>query len=172
MISVRSGPFTACAKVLNALGLVYVTLPVRVVIAGFLAWRRRWWHVAAFVVPVVVSEIAIGRLKALYDRPRPPGSLVATSGSSFPSGHAVAATVTVVAAVIALFPEGRLRYWWGAAAVAFSLLMGLSRSYLAAHWLSDAVGGLLLGTSITLLSALVVHAIRERVAPEVEREPT
>ena len=34
MISGRSAPVTAVAKVLNVLGLVYVTLPVRIAIAG------------------------------------------------------------------------------------------------------------------------------------------
>ena len=165
MIAIRSTSLTAVAKVLNALGLVYVTLPVRVLIAGFLAWRRRWWHLAAFVSAVVLSEISIGTLKSLYGRTRPPGSLVATSGSSFPSGHAVAATVTAVAAVIALLPEGQARYWWGAAAAAFALLMALSRAYLAAHWLSDAVAGVLLGTSFALACALMVHVIRERWRP-------
>jgi undecaprenyl-diphosphatase len=88
---------------------------------------------------------------------------VATSGASFPSGHAVAASVTAVAAVIALFPEGPGRYAWGAGAAAFSGLMALSRAYLAAHWLSDAVAGVLLGTSCALVMALVVHVIRIRV---------
>jgi len=162
MISIRVGPLTVAAKVLNFLGLVYVTLPVRLAIAGFLAWGRRWWHFAAFVLAIVLSEACIGSLKNLYDRARPPGSLVHTTGGSFPSGHAVAASVTAVAAVIALFPEGPRRYLWGAAAAAFALLMGLSRAYLAAHWLSDAVAGVLLGTTIALGSALLVHVIRER----------
>jgi len=156
MISGRDPPLTAIAKVFNLLGLVYVTLPVRIAVAGFLALRRRWWHLAAFTAAIVMSEVLIGLLKGIYGRSRPPGSLVATSGASFPSGHAVAASVTVVAAVIALVPAGRRRAWWGLAAVAFSILMGLSRAYLGAHWLSDAVAGILLGTSCALLAGLVV----------------
>jgi len=163
MVSIRSGPLTSVAKFFNVLGLVYVTLPIRVAIAGFLAVRRRWWHFAAFVSAIVLSEISIGTLKGLYDRVRPTGSLVHTSGGSFPSGHAVAASVTAVAAVIALFPEGRGRYAWGAVAVGFSLVMALSRAYLLAHWLSDAVAGVSLGTSMALLTALVVHFVRERM---------
>jgi len=162
MLDVRSGPLTAVAKVFNVLGLVYVIWPVRLVVATYLAVRRRWWHLAAFVSAVVLSEAAIGTLKSLYDRPRPPHPLVEVSGGSFPSGHALAASATVVAIVIALLPEGPRRYWWGAAAAVFSLAMGLSRTYLAAHWLSDSVGGVLLGTSIALGTAVVVHAIRER----------
>jgi len=162
MVTHRSGPVTVLAKFLNFLGLVSVTLPVRIVIAGYLALRRRWWHLAAFVTAIVMSEALIGTLKGIYDRARPLGSLVATSGASFPSGHSIAATVTVVAAVIALVPPGRRRVWWGAGAVAFSVLMALSRAYLAAHWLSDAIAGVLLGTSCALLAALVVGALQRR----------
>jgi membrane-associated phospholipid phosphatase len=98
MVSGRTPLMTATAKVFNVLGLVYVTLPVRIALAGFLALRRRWWHLIAFTAAVVMSELLIGSLKDVYDRPRPPGSLVATSGGSFPSGHAIAASVTVVEA--------------------------------------------------------------------------
>ena len=162
LVSIRSTPLTWVAKALNVLGSAAVTLPARVLVAAFLALRRRWWHLAAFASAVIASEIAIGAVKALYDRPRPPGTLVTVHGSSFPSGHAVAASVTAVAAVIALFPEGPRRFWWGFAAALFSLVMGLSRAYLAAHWLSDAVAGVLLGTSFALVAAVVVHLIRER----------
>ena len=93
-------------------------------------------------------------------RPRPPGSLVVTTGTSFPSGHAVAASVTVIAAVIALVPPGRRRAWWALAAMAFSILMGLSRAYLGAHWLSDAVAGILLGTACAVVTALMVGQIQ------------
>ena len=162
MISGRTPPLTAIARVFNVLGLVYVTLPVRIALAGFLALRRRWWHLAAFAAAIVLSEVLIGSLKGIYDRARPPGSLVATSGASFPSGHAIAASVTVVAAVIALVPAGRRRTVWGAAAVAFSIVMGLSRAYLAAHWLSDATAGILLGTSCALVTALIADQLQRR----------
>src|SRR5690242_15798264 len=162
MVSNRSAPVTAFAKFLNFLGLVYITLPVRIAIAGFLALRRRWCQLAAFVTAIVASEALIGTLKGIYGRARPLHSLVATSGASFPSGHSIAATVTVVAAVIALVPPGRRRAWWGAGAVAFSVLMALSRAYLAAHWLSDAIAGVLLGTSCALLAALVVGLLQRR----------
>ena len=160
MISGRAPPLTVLANVFNLLGLVYITLPVRLAIAGFLALRRRWWQLAAFVAAIVLSEILIGLLKGIYGRARPPDSLVATSGTSFPSGHAVAASATAVAAVIALVPAGRWRAWWAMAAVAFSILMGLSRAYLGAHWLSDAVAGILLGTSCAVVTALIVGQIQ------------
>jgi undecaprenyl-diphosphatase len=162
MTSGRLAPVTLIAKIFNVLGLVWVTLPVRLALAGFLALRRRWWHLAAFAAAVVLSEVLIGLLKGIYDRGRPHESLVATSGASFPSGHSIAATVTVVAAVIALVPPGRARVAWGAAAAGFSVLMALSRAYLGAHWLSDALAGVLLGTSCALLAALAVSVLQRR----------
>ncbi len=161
MLNVRTAPLTAIAKVFNALGLVYVTLPVRLVVAGYLAWRRRWWHFAAFVSAMVVSEILIGTVKNVYDRTRPPlhDALVHTTGASLPSGHAVAASVTSVAIVIALFPNGPRRFWWGVGAAVFSFVMALSRTYLAAHWLTDAIAGTLLGVTVALDCALVVQEI-------------
>ena len=170
MISARTPPVTVIAKIFNVLGLVYVTLPVRIAIAGYLTFRRRWWHLAAFAAAVLLSEILIGPVKAAYDRPRPSGSLVATSGASFPSGHAIATSVTVFAGVIALVPAGRRRVAWGLAGAIFAILMAASRAYLGAHWLSDAVAGLLLGTSCALLTAVLVDRAqrsrrRRRVIP-------
>lgn len=167
MLSNRTQASTDIAKVFNLLGVAAVTFPIRVVVAGYLALRRRWWHLSAFVLAVVASEVLIGTLKAAYARPRPPVSLalVDTSGGSFPSGHAVAASVTVVAVVLALFPAGSHRWVWGAAAVLFSFVMALSRAYLAAHWLSDALAGTLLGTTVALGSALTVQWIRDLREP-------
>jgi undecaprenyl-diphosphatase len=162
MVSWRDGPVTVIAKVFNVLGLVYVTLPVRIAVAGYLAVRRQWWHCAVFAAAVVLSEILIGPLKGVYDRARPPGSLVATSGASFPSGHSIAASVTVLAAVIALVPPGRGRIAWGLAGAAFAVLMALSRAYLAAHWLSDAIAGLLLGTACALVAATALDQAQRR----------
>ncbi len=161
MISSRSAPLTAIAMVLNVLGLVYITLPKRIAIAVFLAVRRRWWHLAAFVAAIAMSEVLIGTLKGAYDRGRPPGSLVATSGASFPSGHSIAASVSVVAAVIALAPPDRRRAAWGAGAVVFSTLMAFSRLPRRSLAVGCHRRGIP-GTACALMSALVAGHFQRR----------
>lgn len=74
MLANRSGPVTIVAMLFNVIGQTTITLPVRITVAGFLAWRRRWWHFAAFAGAIVASELCIGPVKALYGRPRPPGA--------------------------------------------------------------------------------------------------
>ena len=65
----------------------------------------------AWIGAAVFSELAITILKPLYGRDRPPDPDVVTTGFSFPSGHAVAGSVTAIALVIVLVPAGpRRRY--------------------------------------------------------------
>jgi len=42
-------------------------------------------------------------------------------------------------------------------------MMGLSRAYLRAHWLSDAIAGILLRISCAVVIALTVGQIQRRV---------
>src|SRR6266516_6086631 len=56
MVSGRESSLTSVAKVFNVLGVLAVTLPVRVAVAAYLAIRRRWWHFAAFVGAIALSE--------------------------------------------------------------------------------------------------------------------
>ena len=102
-------------------------------------------------------------MKALYDRPRPPNGLVGTSVASFPSGHAVAASVTAVGLVIVLMPPGHKRWVWERRAVLYASLMALSRTYLSAHWLSDVVAGALLGGGIALACPALLVDLRVRM---------
>jgi undecaprenyl-diphosphatase len=119
---------------------------------------------------MLLSELVTNLMKTGYDRVRPPDPLVHTTGASFPSGHAVATAVTAVALVIALVPTGRQRALWGSLAALFAFLMALSRAYLEAHWLSDAVEGNLIGIACAMLTAVVVEALRERRERREQRE--
>jgi membrane-associated phospholipid phosphatase len=74
-----------------------------------------------------------------------------------------------VALVLAFFPPGRTRRRWELIALAFSFLMAVSRVYLAAHWFSDVVAGVLLGAGIAIGSAVLVMEIWVRATGR--REP-
>jgi membrane-associated phospholipid phosphatase len=165
----RSTPLTWLGLALNVLGSAWVTTPVRVATSVFLIWGHRWWFLAMFVLAWAGSATTTTLLKLAYERPRPPGSLVQTSSFSFPSGHATAAAVTTTALVIVLVHPGPARRAWRMGAIVFTLLMGVSRAYLAAHWLSDAVAGVLLGSAFAVGSAVIVQWIRDRRAERMPR---
>jgi membrane-associated phospholipid phosphatase len=160
--AVRNGPSTAVAVALSWLGSVWVNWPLRVLAILLLAWRRHWLRLGGFALSVLTSEALIGTVKAAVDRPRPPGSLIATSAAAFPSGHAVASAVTAVGLVLVLAPPGKARLRWEVYAVVFTSVMALSRVYLRAHWLSDTVAGALLGAGLALGWPALLLAARER----------
>jgi undecaprenyl-diphosphatase len=162
MEAIRVTPLTWLCKALSLVGGVWVNWPLRVIAVVLLVQRRRWLQGAAFVLAVASSELLIGVAKAAYDRPRPLGALVGTSGASFPSGHAVAGAVTAVGLVLVLLPPGRARWRWELRAAAFATAMSLSRAYLGAHWLSDVVAGGLLGSSLAVGWPAVLQEGRSR----------
>ena len=166
---IRNAPLTVLARVLNVLGGGWVLIPLRTVVAVFLAVRRRWRALATWLLIWLVAEVALVVFKAWYARPRPPGALVDTRGFSFPSGHAVATAAAAIALVLVLLPAGHHRRQWEVHAALFSFAMAMSRVYLNAHWFSDVVAGTLLGAGIALTTAGVVTEVRDVVLRRRER---
>lgn len=119
---------------------------------------RRWrWAVFVFV-SAMGGHILSNVTKHLVDRPRPPWFVLhpgqtATQFPSFPSGHTVAGMAGIVAIAITLCyvlprPWSTVSAWIvGVIGVA----QGPSRLFLAKHWVTDVLGGLLFGTGWLLL---------------------
>jgi len=147
---IRSAPLAWLFRLLNVIGAGVVTIPLRTVALVVLAIRRRWYAFAAFALTWATAEVTLWSLKRWFERGRPPDGLVATVGFSFPSGHALAGAATAVALVLAFFLPAPERRRWEWIAVGFAFVMGFSRVYLHAHWLSDVVAGVLLGSGIAI----------------------
>jgi membrane-associated phospholipid phosphatase len=164
MDDIRDTPLTWLARALNVIGGGVVTIPLRIAVAAWLAIRTRWRALAVWLLTWVAAETVLTAAKAFFHRGRPPERLVAIVGYSFPSGHAVAAAATAVALVLVLLPNGRRRRKWEVVAVLFAFVMAFSRVYLHAHWLSDVVAGVLLGTGVALGSAALATEVRDVLA--------
>jgi len=119
-------------------------VPIGIALALLIA--RKKWSALYFVLASALSAGLVQVLKSLFGRARPDEILVAADFGSFPSGHT--ANAATLAVTLALILQRRWVWFVGAAWV---LLMLLSRTYLGAHWLSDTIGGLLLGAAVAII---------------------
>jgi membrane-associated phospholipid phosphatase len=134
---------------------------------SYAAWAWRRWREPMLVAVAVVGEVGIFLLVTmLVDRERPPVQHLdeAPPTSSFPSGHTAAAIVLYGALAVLASERARsalVRGLFLTIAVVVPLVVAASRMYRGMHYVTDVLGGVLLGT-LWLYAA--VHGIRLGVA--------
>jgi undecaprenyl-diphosphatase len=157
LVGIDWGPYDAISRFMNVAGGVLVSslvVPV-VAIVVFLAIRRPWSAVY-FLATIALSGLLVQVLKHLFGRARPDEILVISDYGSFPSGH-VANAATLGAILVVLHP----RIWTVVVGALWVLTMAFSRTYLHAHWLSDTLGGALVGVGVALVCASFMdHLLR------------
>jgi membrane-associated phospholipid phosphatase len=164
---------------LTFLGTGTVVLTIVGVVAMFL-WHTEHKHSARLLLASVAGGILLNNaLKLWFSRPRPEvfERLTETASSSFPSGHAMSATVcygTVAYLVMRLQKRHWSRVLTGI--TAFILIVGIcaTRLYLGVHYPSDVIAGMVIGLAwagfcMATLEASLVMA-RRRAPSEVADE--
>lgn len=122
-----------------------------VVTAGALfVYRRGRRRLAVFLAFTVIGGgLVDSGVKLAVNRPRPvvDHPVETAFGKSFPSGHAMSATVAYGALLLAFLPVLPRRYRPFAFAGGCVLVLGIgtSRLLLGVHFLSDVIGGYVLG---------------------------
>lgn len=152
----------AAAKASGPLGKEYLHFPVAIGLALALRHHGLGWRAAVPVMASTVSEL-VNRLvtHTLHIRVVPPGHPEHHKRKpSFPSGHAMETTAVALASAYVMSREEIV-----AAAPAFAvagLLAAAStigRLYLDRHWVTDAVGGSLLGVAVAAASGAAYEAL-------------
>ena len=159
-------PFTTAMLVVSLAGS-YLIVGASLVIAGVLAWRRRWYDFSMLVLAVGGGEVINLLLKALFARHRPvlPEPLLTLMSPGFPSGHAMASMIFY--GLIVYFIVRRVRVWrWRVLAAITGailiILIGFSRIYLGVQYLSDVLGGYAAGFVWLAFTITGVETLRRR----------
>lgn len=147
-----------------------------VLVAVWLLLRRQFTTAVWALTAVFLANLAGLITKLGVDRPRPDFAepLATGVGPSFPSGHALMATVGMGILLFAALPLLR-GMWRGAACVlscAIALSTALSRPLLGVHWVSDVVAGIALGVAVlagTMLLWTCLPAVLRRWDRPVRR---
>jgi len=144
-------------------GLVLMTM---VAVAATFLWLTEHRFSALLLLIATWGGVAINSLlKSTFDRPRPQvfewGAQVLTS--SFPSGHAMTATITygTVAYLAARLQRRRLSRWITLfIAAVLIVLICISRLYLGVHYPSDVVAGALMGLAWTAFCMATLEGVQ------------
>ena len=162
-------------QVVTVLGSSVLLIPLVIAVG---AW---YWHRHSTSRPFTLLAVTYGgshivsqSIKALVGRPRPPAALIIGdySGYAFPSGHATqaAAVYLMLAVVLATgMPPSRHKAWVWVAATSTVGVVGITRLYLAAHWLTDVLGGWAFGSLWCLVVLTASQAITGRRDPPEAR---
>lgn len=122
------------------------------VVGAAVAWiavRGQWRLVAYLVATPLLGGAVDTVVKVVVDRDRPDFDepIAHAMGKSFPSGHSMTSVVSYGALVVVFLPvvAPRLRRLLLVAVGLLCFLIGVSRLTLGVHFLSDVVGGWVLG---------------------------
>jgi membrane protein DedA with SNARE-associated domain/membrane-associated phospholipid phosphatase len=135
-----------------------------ILVAIGLAVKKQWRSAFHLLALLVLTICAVYFFKWLIYSPRPLGFSVIDLSSSFPSGHTAMATTIISFIAYLTLRQLSKSYRWIVHVLTLVLifLVGFSRLYLGAHWLTDVVGSLFLSFTILLL---VIISYRRRLPP-------
>lgn len=161
VIAHRTGWLTGTLQVLTWLGSTAVIIPAGLAVGLYFVLRRRDWRPLALLVAAVAGAVGLYNIvKALVGRSRPPAAIWIGhyTGASFPSGHATqsAAFYAMLAIVLGAGLSFRKRAILWVAAALVVLIVGASRIYLGAHWLTDVLAGYALGATWVAIVVVVL----------------
>jgi len=149
---------------ITSLGGISVLGLFALIVVVFLLSQRKWLSASLLALGLVGGVLLSEGLKAVFERERPPAAAqaVETINASFPSGHALMATVFYLSIAVMLtraFPRRRFKAFVLGVGILLAVLVGLTRIYLGAHWASDVFAGWAVGAAWAMALWLASYAV-------------
>jgi len=153
--SIRFANLDAIMVVIATFGYKYVLLFTTLVLILFFTAQKKYFIALHFFILSVAGSSAVFLCKQIMYSPRPNSFALSAHklSSSFPSGHETLAVIFYGFLIFLLAKQVKPRAKTILYYLAFFIILsiGFSRIYLNAHWLSDVIGGILLGLAILIM---------------------
>lgn len=151
----------------TALGSAAVIGTLTLLIVGYLLLCARYRVAVMLILAIAGGQGVNAALKGGFHRERPESELrlVEVRSPSFPSGHAMAASIfylTTGALLARISPRRREKVYLMTCALLLGSMIGFSRVYLGVHFPSDVLAGWMAGTSWALACWLATDWLGRR----------
>jgi diacylglycerol kinase family enzyme/membrane-associated phospholipid phosphatase len=160
-------PLSPTAQIASAFSLLTWPGVTYAAVAGIAIWafQRRLRQLAVALGLIILTTWGMTQLlKIAFNRARPEDglNLISISGYAYPSGHMssiVAGSIAVGATFAVTRQSVATRLWWQIGAGVLVLAVAVDRWILGAHFITDIVGGALLG-ALTATFALLASGVQ------------
>jgi membrane protein DedA with SNARE-associated domain/membrane-associated phospholipid phosphatase len=149
---------------ITELGNPWVLLPPVAAVGLWLCWCQRYKAMFCWLL-TIGGGFLIGYYTKIFTAiPRPEGLVYLFEALSFPSGHALTATLTygLTAAFLHLTISPKHRWIAWTISILLILTIAISRIYIGVHWFTDIIGSLTLGITCVALGTLIYRRLEPK----------
>ena len=160
----HSGAFYWINRVTTELGYMFVLVPLCV---GVLIAFKGNLESLFFSVGTLVGWLANKGVKKIFMRPRPLEMyrMMTETSSSFPSGHSMSAAACYFMGAYLIYRSNlskKLKVTLTIITAAIPVIVGITRINLSVHFLTDVLGGLILGLGFVCIAIFVFETLKEK----------
>jgi undecaprenyl-diphosphatase len=148
---IRITSLTSTSIIIDIVFDLIPMIAISILLSIFLLRRYCNKFALFFAITVLFDAFAVLVLKELVKRPRPLEGIISKTDFAFPSGHTANAVVFFGFLTYLVMHKSKSKTIKGITISLSSFmifLIGISRIYLNAHWLTDVIGGFGLGLYI------------------------
>jgi undecaprenyl-diphosphatase len=162
--SIQTGSFTTTALMIDFVFDTPALMIITLLVTAFL-FQKHYRKQSVFLAgAMLVNAILVEVTKMIVQTDRPFNALIAVSGFSYPSGHTSGSVVFCGLLTYYAWQHGRSLTVKTVSSVLYVIvtaIVGFDRLYLNVHWLSDVLGGWLLGVVLLAMSICTVQALEQ-----------
>ncbi|MDO9399387.1 MAG: phosphatase PAP2 family protein [bacterium] len=154
LVSVRNPELVKVFLLITFLGKLQIVFGLAIIASVIFWFWKKKDYIFYLWLALTTGGIFGYLLKLLIHRDRPVNSVYFEHSFSFPSGHAIFAMIFY--GFLAYVLARCIKTWWHKVVIFFVcfiiiLAIGFSRLYLGVHYVSDVLGGYLLGFFILIV---------------------
>lgn len=159
LITIKNKPITETLRVITHLASTIGTIVIGGILGIVFLARKKLSDFKYVVINVALGAGSMYVIKHIIKRIRPAWKWIVQDGFSYPSGHTICSMLLygTLILLVAKIIKGKKKNILIALLSLMIVLTGVSRIYFGAHYLTDVVASLILGSIILIVSNMFMN---------------